>query len=250
MWDLSKTPLRDEDPYRAATARRYAPRWREPSLPAGSTRLPHWAGRWRQASASIPSSPRLIRPIMSAQVIELRFRCRPCMPTCSHGASTFPLVNGDISSSGGGTSVEPAAICLTAAVRRTGTRHDRRGPTRRPDRRLARDRRHRRPRSGASTGHCGRTVSTGPRCSSPPSTWGCRPRRPPEATGYSPPCRRCSPAAQGSTWPGRAGRVPVAGQPTASSSRARISRVSGPRSGGRRRPGRRAAARRSGQVPR
>jgi hypothetical protein len=127
--------------------------------------------------------------------------------------------------------VEPAAICLTAAVRRTGTRHDRRGPTRRPDRRLARDRRHRRPRSGASTGHCGTTVSTGPRCSSPPSTWGCRPRRPPEATGYSPPCRRCSPAAQGSTWPGRAGRVPVAGQPTASSSRAPISRVSGPRSG-------------------
>ena len=127
--------------------------------------------------------------------------------------------------------MEPAAICLTAAVRRTGTRHDRRGPTRRPDRRLARDRRHRRPRSGASTGHCGRTVSTGPRCSSPPSTWGCRPRRPPEATGYSPPCRRCSPAAQGSTWPGRAGRVPVAGQPTASSSRAPISRVSGPRSG-------------------
>ena len=38
---------------------------------------------------------------MSAQVVELRFRCRLCMPTCSHGASTFPLVNGDLSSSGG-----------------------------------------------------------------------------------------------------------------------------------------------------
>ena len=175
--------------------------------------------------------PRLIRPIMSAQVVELRFRCRPCMPTCSHGASTFPLVNGDISSSGGGTSVEPAAICLTAAVRRTGTRHDRRGPTRRPDRRLARDRRHRRPRSGASTGHCGRTVSTGPRCSSRHRPGAVVPAGHPRRLGYSPPCRRCSPAAQGSTWPGRAGRVPVAGQPTASSSRARISRVSGPRSG-------------------
>jgi hypothetical protein len=67
-----RVSLRDEDSYRAATARRYAPRWRDPSLPAGSTRLPHWAGRWRQASASSPSSPRLIRPIMSAQVIELQ----------------------------------------------------------------------------------------------------------------------------------------------------------------------------------
>ena len=65
-----RVSLRDEDPYRAATARRYAPRWRDPSLPAGSTRLPHWAGGRHLRLARVP--PRLIRPIMSAQVIELQ----------------------------------------------------------------------------------------------------------------------------------------------------------------------------------
>ena len=153
------------------------------------------------------------------------------MPTCSHGASTFPLMNGDISSSGGelrssprrSASLPPSAARapdMTAAVQLGGLIAGSLAidgiavpdPAHRP---VTAGERYRLVRAAARRHRPGAVVPAG------------HPRRP----GYSPPCRRCSPAAQGSTWPGRAGRVPVAGQPTASSSRARISRVSGPRSG-------------------